>query len=100
MTGLTLLPRIPLVRPPLLLSNHPSDRPLPRRPADRFGVLQPGGVLRDVLRDGVVLHQELAELLPLGDHEMHRLADLAGREVDRPDEVLAAGRHADRLALA
>src|SRR4051794_26022504 len=58
------------------------------------------GILRDVLRDRVVLHEELAELLALGDQEAQRLVDLLGREVHRAHQVLRAGGDVDRVVLA
>ena len=36
-----------------------------------------------------MLHQEIFELLPLGDLEVDWLVELLGAEVDRADEIVA-----------
>src|SRR5207248_3173311 len=63
-------------------------------------VLHRGRVLRDVLRDGIVLHQELAELFLLGQEKVNRLVELAGGEIYRPDQALGAGRDVEHVVAA
>ena len=55
-------------------------------------LLQLRRVLRQELRHRVVLHQELAELRPLGDENVHRLVDRARRKVHRPHQALRRRR--------
>lgn len=59
-----------------------------------------GGVVGDEAGDGVVFHQELAELGTLGDEEIGGLAEAAGGEIDGPHEILGAGSDVEHLLVA
>jgi hypothetical protein len=54
----------------------------------------------EIFRDGVVLHQEIAQLVALGDEKIDGLVELAAGEIDGPDEILRAGGHVQVCALA
>src|SRR5687768_17844601 len=96
-------------------SRAPAHRPWPtilgqfaqrRTPDLRPGLLCIGsalhalGELRDELRHRVMLHEKLAELLALGDLEIHGLVELAAREVHGANELLRARREIEVLLVA
>jgi hypothetical protein len=78
---LSLCPFVPLSLRPFVRPSVPPPLRASLPPCLRAFPLQRLGVLRDELRDGIVPHQEVSELLPLGDQEMHRLINRARGEI-------------------
>jgi hypothetical protein len=56
--------------------------------------------MRDESRHGVVLHQEFAKLRSLGNEEIGGLAEAAGGEIDRADQIFSAGGDVEHILVA